>query len=580
MHRNTTHCIVNEVTIRIICRVIQCGLSCRVPGRHDRCHNSFKQRDLCLDALTTASQLRGGADETDHNARAHQYRCRYSSLLMGKKFKQLKERLGEIADLGHATAVLGWDQETYMPNGAAHGRSEQLGTLSKLTHEMFVAPATLKLLKDAATVPEVLKRGTSAAIVRQTTEDYRRARKLPADFVAEISRTASQAQHAWMDARKKSDFKLFASWLKKNVVIAQRTAEYLGYTEHPYDALLDQYEPGMKTSEVHSIFADLRTKTVPLIRAVAARADRVGDTAIHQHFDKGAQERFGRLAAERVGYDFNRGRVDYTTHPFCTTFGIDDVRITTRIDEEFFNPYLFGMLHEVGHALYEQGVDRAYDRTPLASGASLGLHESQSRMWENLVGRGREFWQFMWPDFVQHFPQMNDVGIDAFYDAINKVVPSFIRVEADELTYNMHIMVRFEMEVAMVEGGLKVKDIPEVWNQKYHDYLGITPPTAALGCLQDTHWAGTGIGYFSTYSLGNIISAQLFQTAEKDIPNLRTGFATGQFKPLLDWLRKHVHQHGRRYKPQELVKRVTGSTIDATAYIAYLTAKYSDIYGL
>ncbi len=499
---------------------------------------------------------------------------------MGNHFTQLKQRLGEVSDLDHATAVLSWDQETYMPEGSVAPRSEQLATLSKLSHAMFTAPATLRQLKAAAEETDTQKNAKNLAIVTVSRADYARARKLPADFVAEVSRTSSQAQHAWMDARKKSEFKLFAPWLRKNIELARRRADYLGYTDHPYDALLDQYEPGMKTSDVHRIFEELRVKTVPLIQQVAARSERVGDACIHQAFDKAAQERFGRHVAEVIGYDFKRGRVDYTTHPFCTTFGIDDVRITTRVDENFLNPYLFGVMHEVGHALYEQGIDHSYERTPLASGTSLGLHESQSRLWENLVGRSREFWQFMWPSLVTHFPQLAEAGVEDFYEAINKVEASLIRVEADELTYNMHIMVRFEMEVAMIEGNLKVKDIPEVWNQKYNDYLGIAPPNDALGCLQDTHWAGVGIGYFSTYSLGNIISAQLLESAERAMPTLRDDFLHGRFGPLLTWLRRNVHQHGRRFKPQELVKRVTGSTIDPTAYIAYLTTKYSELYEL
>ncbi len=498
---------------------------------------------------------------------------------MGKHYDALKTQLGELADINHAAAVLGWDQETYMPAGAANARAQQLGTLSRLSHSTFTSKATGRMIKAAAAEVKGKKRPARAAIIRLAREDYKRARKLPSDFVAEMTRTASHATHAWVAARKANDFAQFAPWLQKNVALARRAAEYMGYSDHPYDALLDQFEPGMKTATVQAIFKDLRERTVPLVKKIVANKHKVSDKLIRRHFDKAAQEALGKFAAEKFGYDFTRGRIDYTNHPFCTTFAIDDVRITTRIDEKFFNSYFYSILHEVGHALYEQGIDKAWDRTPVEGGTSLGMHESQSRMWENLVGRSPEYWQFMWPHLIKHFPQLKGADRHVFYKAVNKSEPSLIRVEADEVTYNLHIMVRLEMEVGMIDGSIKIKDVPELWNAKYKDYLGITPPNDADGCLQDIHWTGL-LGYFSTYALGNIMSAQLFAAAEKANPGLRAGFAKGEFAPLLVWLRKNVHRHGRSLKPMELIKKATGQALTAEPYVNYLTQKYSAIYEL
>ncbi|MCW1968033.1 MAG: carboxypeptidase M32 [Anaerolineae bacterium] len=499
---------------------------------------------------------------------------------MGQQFDLLKARLNEISDVNHATAVLGWEQETYMPSGAAKSRSEQLGTLSKISHEMFVAQATLKLLKAAAAEQDTMKNAKKAAIVNIAQQDYDRAHKLPSEFVAEMARVNSQATHAWIDARRQSKFELFAPWLKKNFDLARRAADYFGYQDHIYDALLDQYEPGMKSAEVTNIFADLRDQTVPLVKAIVAHKDRVSDDCLHGQFDKQVQEDLAKKVATQLGYDFNRGRMDYTAHPFCTHFSIDDVRITTRTDETMFNTMFFSVMHEVGHALYEQGVSHDYERTPTGTGCSLGLHESQSRMWENLVCRSRESWVHFYPQLCEALPVFKQTPFDTFYKAINKVEPSLIRVEADEVTYNLHIMVRFEMEMAMLEGKLKIKDVPEAWNAKYQDYLGLTPENDAVGCLQDVHWSGGLIGYFPTYTLGNLISVQMFERIKKDIPDLTEQFKRGEFSQLLAWLRKHLHQHGRRYAPTDLIKRATGKALTAKPYIAYLKSKFGDIYGL
>lgn len=499
---------------------------------------------------------------------------------MGKHYDELTTRLAEIIDLNHAESLLNWDQETYMPPGGAMARSHHLGTLSKVVHDMTVASAIGRLIGAAAKEPDVAKSGVKAAQVREAKRGYDRNKKLPSDFVAEMSRTRSQAQQAWIKARKTSDFKLFMPWLKKNLDFARRAADYFGWKDHPYDALLDVYEPGMKSAEVKVIFADLRDQTVPLVHAIAKVAGRVSDDCLKGHFPKDAQQTFAEDVSRKIGYDFNRGRLDYTAHPFCTNFSRDDVRITTRVDESFYNTLLFSVLHEAGHGMYEQGIAPAFERTPLGGGASLGVHESQSRMWENLVGRNRTFWRHFYPQLQARIPHFKDVPLDVFYGAINKVEPSLIRIEADELTYNMHIFTRFELELALLEGTLKVKDLPEAWNAKYQSYLGITPPNDAQGCLQDIHWSVGLIGYFPTYTLGNIISVQLFDKIKRDIPNLDAQIARGQFGALLGWLNKHIHQHGRRFPPAELIKRATGQSLTAAPYVAYLNRKFGEIYGL
>jgi carboxypeptidase Taq len=499
---------------------------------------------------------------------------------MTNNFDALKARMAEISDLRAAESVLSWDQETYMPAGGANDRAFQLSTLAKMTHEMHVSPATGKLLKAAASEPAVQKDAKKAAFIRVAQRDYGLAKKLPADFVAEMNHTRALAQQAWIGARKANDFKAFEPWLRKNVDFARRTADYLGYKQHPYDALLDQYEPAMTAAEVESIFADLREQTVPLVHAIAQSKMQITNDVLQGQFAKADQEAFASDVARQIGYDFSRGRLDYTAHPFCTNFGRDDVRITTRVDEQFFNTLLFSVLHEAGHAMYEQGIAPAFNRTPLGGGASLAVHESQSRMWENLVGRSRAFWTFFYPQLQARFKSFKRVPFEKFYRAINRVQPSLIRIEADELTYNMHIMIRFELEQAMLDGRLKTKELPEAWNAKYGAYLGITPPNNAQGCMQDTHWAIGLIGYFPTYSLGNILSVQLFEAAKQAHPDLEEQFARGEFGALLGWLNKHVHQHGRRFTPRELIVKATGKPLTAEPYVAYLQAKFGAIYGV
>lgn len=495
---------------------------------------------------------------------------------------QLKTRLGEIQDLRRANALIGWDQQTYMPSGGSAARAEQSATLQKISHELFTADETGRLIDAAAHDTDKLDPDSDdARLISVTRRDYHKSRKVPADLVAEIARVTGQAVDVWTQARAQSDWKPFEPYLQKIVDLNRKLADALGYADKPYDALLDQYEPDMKTSEVKAVFDSIKPELIALVKQIAAKAGAVSDDVLHREFDEQAQWNFGLDVIKRYGFDFERGRQDRSVHPFTTSFSIGDVRITTRVDRTFLSPALFGTLHECGHALYEQGFNRDLERTPLADGASLGMHESQSRMWENLVGRSRPFWQFFFPKLQAAFPaQLADQTLDSFYRAANKVSPSFIRVEADEVTYGLHIMLRFELENEMIEGRLKMADVPEAWNAKMQDFMGITPPTTALGALQDIHWSGGMIGYFPTYQLGNLISLQLWDKINADIPDLTEQITRGEFGALLTWLRTNLHQHGRKFTSTELLQRITGGGLNPAPYLKYLKAKFGEVYGL
>jgi carboxypeptidase Taq len=387
----------------------------------------------------------------------------------------------------------------------------------------------------------------------------------------------------WVAARVANDYARFAPWLEKQVGLARQLADCLGYEGERYDALIDQYEQGATASSVRAVFDSLKPELVALVRAIADRGTGYVDASpIHRSFDEKAQRAFGERVIRDFGFDFERGRQDEAVHPFCTTFAHGDVRITTRFERNFLSPALFGTMHETGHALYEQGVAAELDGNILFDGTSLGIHESQSRLWENLVGRSLPFWEHYYGDLQSAFPgTLDDVDLRAFYQAINNVEPSLIRVEADEVTYNLHVLLRFELETDLLDGRLDVKDAPEAWNAKMQEYLGLTPPTDALGILQDVHWSGGMIGYFPTYTLGNVISVQLFEQANTDLGgNMDEQIRNGEFSGLLGWLRENVHRHGRKYPPKELMMRVTGKPIDTKPYLCYLGRKFGDLYHL
>ena len=500
---------------------------------------------------------------------------------MSEKLEQLKAILGEVSDLGHAASVLSWDQQTYMPPAGAEARGQQLATLGKIAQEMATSEKVGKLIDDLKKEFEGADPDSDdAAYVRVAARDYDKASRVPPEYVAERAVVASKAFEAWVEARGKSDFSIFRPHLEKVLDLVKKYVSFFPPADHPYDTLLDNFEPGMKTSDVHDIFNPLRPKQVALLKKIAAKP-QVKNTFLHQKYNEKKLWNFGEEVVKTFGYDFNRGRQDKVPHPFETSFSVNDVRITTRFEPEKPMAMVFSTMHEAGHAMYEQGVNPAYERTPLANGTSLAVHESQSRMWENLVGRSIPFWEHFYPKLKKTFPvQLNGVSLKAFYKAINKVQPSFIRVSADEATYNLHIMLRLELEIAMIEGKVEVKDLPEIWNTKMKEYLGITPANDAQGVLQDVHWSYGAIGYFSTYALGNLVSAQLWEKINKDIPDLDDQICRGKFDALLGWLREKIHQYGHKYDPQDLVQKVTGSKINSAPYVRYLTRKYSEVYGL
>jgi len=499
---------------------------------------------------------------------------------MGSKLQELKDHLGTISDMGSAVALLNWDQETYMPAGSAQARAKHLSTLQKLTHEMFVDEKTLSLIEGAKSelngAPED---SDDASLIRITLRDYERETKIPSSLVAEMAEVTSAAKQAWKAAYHSADFASFQPHLEKILELKQKQAEILGYEDHIYDALLDQFEPEMKTAEVSRIFEAQKPTLISLVKQISER-EEPRDDFLHVNYDEKLQLAFGENIIRDFGFDFDHGRQDLAHHPFATSFAVGDVRITTRVWKDFMPTALFGTLHECGHALYEQGISPSLDRTPLADGTSLGVHESQSRMWENLVGRSRGFWDHYYGDLQKTFPdQLGNVDVEAFYKAINKVKPSFVRVEADEVTYNLHIMLRFELEVEMLQGNIKVSDLPELWNAKITQYLGITPPNNTKGVLQDIHWSMGAIGYFSTYALGNLMSTQFYNQAKEEIDGLESKISSGQFKELREWLREKIHQHGRKFTANQLLDRVTGSGLSADSYVDYLKSKYEGIYG-
>lgn len=497
-----------------------------------------------------------------------------------QKLQQLKTMLAEIADLNYAASLLGWDQQTYMPPGGTENRGHQLATLGQIAHTKLVSDELGRLLDDLQPyVSQLAPDSFDACLVRVTRRNYEKETKVPVEWVAEFAVVTTNAHEAWAKARLENDFAHFQPHLERVFALAQRYAGYFTPYDHVYDPLLDNFEPGLKTTDVKAIFDLLRPQQVALIKQIASRP-QVDNAFMTLTYDEGKQWDFGVETITKMGFDWQRSRQDKTLHPFTSSFGYGDVRITTRVFPNYLAPALFGTLHEAGHAMYEMGADASLDRSPLFGGASSGIHESQSRMWENLIGRSYPFWQHFYPRLQEVFPsQLGNLPLEAFYKGINKVQPSLIRVEADEATYNLHIMLRMELEIALLEGSLRVKDLPEVWNSRFQQYLGITPPDNAKGVLQDIHWSGGLIGYFPSYALGNLIAAQLWERINADIPDLPDQIRQGQFAPWVAWLREKVHRHGSKFEPQQLIQSVTGSKIDPAAYMRYLDQKFKAIYG-
>jgi carboxypeptidase Taq len=501
---------------------------------------------------------------------------------MGVGLDELRKQFGVVADLEAAAEVLGWDQQTYMPPGGAQGRAMQLATLGRVAHEELVSEEMGEALEAAESETAGLDADSDEVrMVRKARREFDKARKVPSEWVAEFRRLTALAHQVWMKARAEADFSQFRAPLEEIVGLRRDYAGFFAPFDHVYDPLLDDFEPGMKTAEVQAVFGELRPEQIALVQAIVDRGSPVDDSVVHRHFDEQKQWDFGMEVAKALGYDFHRGRQDKSVHPFTSGFGTGDVRITTRFDTHFLNTALFSTMHEAGHAMYEQGVNPDFGRTPLGITASLAIHESQSRLWENLVGRSRAFWVAFYGRLQAVFPeQLGDVDLESFYRAINKVQPSLIRVEADEATYNLHIMLRFELEIAMMEGSLDVADLPEAWNAKFKEFLGLVPPDDGLGVLQDVHWSGGMIGYFPTYALGNLVAAQLWTKINEDVPDLSSKIERGEFGDLLNWLHENVHRYGSKFEPTELLTRVTGGGLTARPYLRYLREKFGDIYGL
>ena len=500
---------------------------------------------------------------------------------MQNKIEKLKTILGEVSDLNYASAVLGWDQQTYMPTGGAEDRGNQLATLARLAHVRFTSDEVGQLLDDLKPYADQLDPDSDEArLVKVVRREYDKQTKVTPEWVSEFANETTIGQSVWGKARAESNFSLFQPNLERIVALRREYATFFAPYDHVYDPLLDDFEPGLKTAEVKEIFNALRPKQVEIIQAISDKP-QVDDSFLHLEFPEQKQWDFGVKVISDFGFDWNRGRQDKSAHPFTTSFGLNDVRITTRFILNLGGSALFSTMHEAGHAMYEQGFPGSLGRTPLANGASMAMHESQSRMWENLVGRSYAFWTRYYPILQAFFPsQLGNVDLDMFYKGINKVEPSLIRVEADEATYNLHIMLRLELEIAMMEGSLAVKDLPEAWNDRVQSFLDVVPENDRVGVLQDVHWSGGMIGYFPTYALGNLVSVQLWETIQTDIPNLEDQIANGRFGDLLGWLRKSVHQHGAKFEPQELMQMVTGSKIDPEPYLSYLDKKYKTIYNL
>ncbi len=517
---------------------------------------------------------------------------------------ELVSRLKRIHVLGTVNGLLGWDEQVNLPPDSADLRAEQLALMAEVQHAAASDPRIGELLvelegrdgpaasaKASAPKPGRPGKGTAGpavppyqltadpqVILKHARRDYDRVVKLPPEFVREKARHSSQAFHAWADCKARSDFPGYAPYLQKHLELARQEAAYLGYAAAPYDYLIDRHDPGMTAAVIGRLFAELKESLVPLMREVVASPVKAR-TDIFRGFPVEKQRAFLRAVTERLGFNYRRGRIDVSLHPFCEGSAAD-IRMTTRFDEN--NPLnsLFSSIHETGHGLYEQGTRLEHQGTALGQAVGMAVHESQSRMWENLVGRSLPFWEHFYPKLKERFPQLSSVPLEKFYKGINKVAPSFIRVEADEATYNLHIMLRLELEIALLEGKVQVRDLPAIWNAKMQEYLGVTPPNDAKGVLQDIHWSIGSIGYFSTYALGNLVSAQLWEKINQDIPDLKEQIRLGKFEALLGWLREKIHRHGAKFEPQELVQKVTGSKIDPAAYLRYLNGKYSAIYGL
>jgi len=497
-------------------------------------------------------------------------------------YEELSRRMAEITLLGTTAGVLGWDQETFMPEANSAFRAEQQSLLAGMMHQKFTDPAMDGLLASAASspAPNGDPPGDRSVNLREWRRSYDRSKKIPQELVEELTRVTSQAQVAWVEARRENGFAKFQPWLEKIISLTREQAECYGYEEHPYDALLENYEPGLTVGQLNRLFPPLRKRLSELTAKIAAAPKQPDLSILKRDCPVPLQQAFCRKLAEAIGFDFKRGRLDVSAHPFTTGLGPDDTRLTTRFEAGNFENSFFSTLHEAGHGLYDQGLPSSFYGTPRAEAVSLGIHESQSRLWENLVGRSLSFWKFFYPHLQKDFPGVfDDVPLESFHFAINHSAPSLIRTESDEVTYNLHVCLRFEIETSLISGDLKAGDIPEAWNKASRETLGITPPNDAMGCLQDVHWSHGSFGYFPTYTLGNLYSAQFFDAASRDLGGLEDKFAKGNFSPLKKWLGEKIHSQGQRYRAGDLCEVATGKELSADHFLQYLDKKFGALYG-
>ena len=499
-----------------------------------------------------------------------------------KMMEELRTRLVEVGDLQHANSLLGWDQSTYMPAGGAPARGRQSALLARLAHERFTHKQIGKLLDDLRSYEESLPyESDDASLIRVTRREYERAVKIPPEFMAILEEHSAASFQTWTVARPANDFASVRSNLEHTLDLSRKLADFFPGYEHIADPLIDFSDYGMKASSVRELFSSLRERLVPIVQAITAQKP-TDASVLHKNYPEAGQLAFGADVVRQMGYDFTRGRIDKTHHPFMTKFSLGDVRITTRVKENDLGDCIFSNMHEAGHGMYEQGINPEYESLPLGGGTSSGVHESQSRLWENIVGRSRSFWEYFYPKLQVQFPeQLEGVPLDEFHAAINKVEKSLIRVDADEVTYNLHVMMRFDFELQMLEGNLAVRDLPEAWHERFEKDFGIVPPDDRDGVLQDVHWfAGQIGGAFQGYTLGNILSAQFYGAALKAHPSIPEEIRNGRFETLLGWLRENLYQYGSKFTAAEVVERATGSPLSIDPYIEYLKGKYGELYTL
>ncbi len=493
----------------------------------------------------------------------------------------LKSKLLELSYLKSTFAILDWDEQTYMPQKGSPIRANTKAYLAGLLHEKFTSPEFSKLLKEVKELNDAGKLDdTQQVVFREVYREWEREKKLPSEYVTTLAQTTSEAHHVWATARKNNDFKSFLPYLKKIVELKKQEAKYIGYKESPYDALLDTFEPNLTARDLDEIFQPLKEFLIPFIKQIKNSKVKIGRKIIQGKFPIQKQQELLDLLAQKMGFPLDRSRIDISAHPFTTNFNADDVRITVKYDPKDIMPAVGSLIHEMGHAFYELGIPTENFGTALGESISLGIHESQSRVWENQIGKSRNFWKYFYPSLRKIFPQFKLVSFDDFYKAINMSKPSLIRIESDEVTYNLHIIIRYELERALIEDKIKVEDMPRLWNEKIKEYLGIKVPDDADGVLQDVHWSGGMIGYFPTYSLGNLYSAQFYRAAKKEIKDLEERVAKGDFEKFHKWLNKNIHMHGKYYSAAQLVKKVTGEELNSKYFIEYIRQKYSEIYKL